>query len=60
VTRIPSGERITGSLLIGADGLWSTSASSRRRRTAAGIGHSTYPVIPTEEMPKICMERGDA
>jgi 2-polyprenyl-6-methoxyphenol hydroxylase-like FAD-dependent oxidoreductase len=52
--RLASGERITGSLLIGADGLW-----SNVRKQVAGdgpplvSGHTTYrSVIPTEEMPE--------
>ena len=52
--RLASGERVTGSLLIGADGLWS---NIRKSVAADGpprvSGHSTYrSVIPTEEMPE--------
>ena len=51
---LASGERVTGSLLIGADGLWS---NIRKQVTADGpprvSGHTTYrSVIPTEEMPE--------
>ena len=52
--RLASGESITGSLLIGADGLW-----SNIRAQVAGdgpprvSGHTTYrSVIPTDEMPE--------
>jgi 2-polyprenyl-6-methoxyphenol hydroxylase-like FAD-dependent oxidoreductase len=52
--RLASGDRITGSLLIGADGLW-----SNVRKQVAGdgaprvSGHTTYrSVIPTEQMPE--------
>jgi 2-polyprenyl-6-methoxyphenol hydroxylase-like FAD-dependent oxidoreductase len=52
--RLASGDRVTGSLLIGADGLWS---NIRKQVTADGpprvSGHTTYrSVIPTEEMPE--------
>src|SRR5436309_4310106 len=52
--RLASGERVTGSLLIGADGLWS---NIRKQVAADGpprvSGHTTYrSVIPTEEMPE--------
>src|SRR5487761_2341125 len=52
--RLASGDRVTGSLLIGADGLWS---KIRKQVTADGpprvSGHTTYrSVIPTEEMPE--------
>jgi 2-polyprenyl-6-methoxyphenol hydroxylase-like FAD-dependent oxidoreductase len=52
--RLASGARVTGSLLIGADGLWS---NIRKSVAADGpprvSGHSTYrSVIPTEEMPE--------
>ena len=52
--RLASGERVTGSLLIGADGLWS---NIRKSVAADGpprvSGHSTYrSVIPTGEMPE--------
>jgi salicylate hydroxylase len=50
---LASGERITGSALIGADGLWST---IRKQVVGDGpplvSGHTTYrSVIPTEKMP---------
>ncbi len=51
---LASGERVTGSLLIGADGLW-----SNIRKSVVGdgpprvSGHTTYrSVIPTEQMPE--------
>jgi 3-hydroxybenzoate 6-monooxygenase len=49
-----NGERVTGSLLIGADGLWS---KIRQRVVGDGAprvsGHTTYrSVIPTDEMPE--------
>ena len=52
--RLASGERVTGSLLIGADGLWS---NVRKQVVADGpprvSGHTTYrSVIPTEQMPE--------
>ena len=52
--RLASGGRITGSLLVGADGLWS---NIRKQVAADGpprvSGHTTYrSVIPTEEMPE--------
>ena len=52
--RLANGERVTGSLLIGADGLWS---NVRKQVTADGpprvSGHTTYrSVIPTEQMPE--------
>ncbi len=51
---LASGERVAGSLLIGADGLWS---NIRKSVAADGpprvSGHSTYrSVIPTAEMPE--------
>jgi 2-polyprenyl-6-methoxyphenol hydroxylase-like FAD-dependent oxidoreductase len=51
---IANGDRVTGSLLIGADGLWS---NIRKQVTADGSprvsGHTTYrSVIPTERMPE--------
>jgi 2-polyprenyl-6-methoxyphenol hydroxylase-like FAD-dependent oxidoreductase len=52
--RLASGERVTGSLLIGADGLW-----SNIRKSVVGdgpprvSGHTTYrSVIPTDQMPE--------
>jgi 2-polyprenyl-6-methoxyphenol hydroxylase-like FAD-dependent oxidoreductase len=52
--QLANGERVTGSLLIGADGLWS---NVRKQVTADGAprvsGHTTYrSVIPTEQMPE--------
>jgi salicylate hydroxylase len=52
--RLASGDEVTGSLLIGADGLWS---NIRKQVAADGpprvSGHTTYrSVIPTEEMPE--------
>ena len=52
--RLASGDRVTGSLLIGADGLWS---NVRKQVTGDGpprvSGHTTYrSVIPTEQMPE--------
>jgi salicylate hydroxylase len=52
--RLANGERVTGALLIGADGLWS---NIRKQVTADGpprvSGHTTYrSVIPTEQMPE--------
>jgi salicylate hydroxylase len=51
---LASGERVTGRLLIGADGLWS---NIRNQVTADGpprvSGHTTYrSVIPTDQMPE--------
>ncbi len=50
---LTGGERVQGSLLIGADGLWS---NVRKQVTGDGpprvSGHTTYrSVIPTEQMP---------
>src|SRR5712671_5939988 len=52
--RLASGESVTGSLLIGADGLWS---NIRKQVVGDGAprvsGHTTYrSVIPTGEMPE--------
>jgi 2-polyprenyl-6-methoxyphenol hydroxylase-like FAD-dependent oxidoreductase len=52
--KIANGDRVSGSLLIGADGLWS---NIRKQVTADGpprvSGHTTYrSVIPTEQMPE--------
>jgi 2-polyprenyl-6-methoxyphenol hydroxylase-like FAD-dependent oxidoreductase len=52
--RLASGERVTGSLLIGADGLWS---NIRKQVVGDGkprvSGHTTYrSVIPTDQMPE--------
>ena len=49
-----SGERVTGSALIGSDGLWS---GIRKQMVGDGAprvsGHTTYrSVIPTEQMPE--------
>jgi len=51
--RLASGDKMTGSLLVGADGLWS---NVRKRVVGDGAprvsGHTTYrSVIPTEQMP---------
>ena len=51
--KLASGDRVTGSLLIGADGLWS---NIRKQVVGDGkprvSGHTTYrSVIPTEQMP---------
>ena len=51
---LASGDRVTGSLLIGADGLWS---NVRKKVAGDGAprvsGHTTYrSVIPTEQMPE--------
>jgi 2-polyprenyl-6-methoxyphenol hydroxylase-like FAD-dependent oxidoreductase len=52
--RLASGNRVTGSLLIGADGLWS---NVRKHVVGDGkprvSGHTTYrSVIPTDQMPE--------
>ncbi|MBR0692026.1 3-hydroxybenzoate 6-monooxygenase [Bradyrhizobium lablabi] len=52
--KIADGERVTGRLLVGADGLWS---NVRKQVTSDGpprvSGHTTYrSVIPTEQMPE--------
>src|SRR5437899_3518393 len=52
--RLANGERVTGRLLMGADGLWS---NVRKQVTGDGpprvSGHTTYrSVIPTEQMPE--------
>ncbi len=52
--KLASGDRISGSLLIGADGLWS---NVRKQVVGDGkprvSGHTTYrSVIPTERMPE--------
>jgi salicylate hydroxylase len=52
--QLANGERVTGRLLIGADGLWS---NIRKQVTLDGpprvSGHTTYrSVIPTEQMPE--------
>jgi salicylate hydroxylase len=51
---LANGERVTGTALIGADGLWS---NVRRQLLGDGAprvsGHTTYrSVIPTEQMPE--------
>jgi 2-polyprenyl-6-methoxyphenol hydroxylase-like FAD-dependent oxidoreductase len=53
--RLASGERVTGSALIGADGLWS---NVRKQVVGDGpprvSGHTTYrSVIPAEQMPEV-------
>ena len=52
--RLGSGERITGSLLIGADGLWSNIRKSVVSDGPPRVsGHTTYrSVIPIEQMPE--------
>jgi 2-polyprenyl-6-methoxyphenol hydroxylase-like FAD-dependent oxidoreductase len=52
--RLANGERITGSLLIGADGLWSNIRKSVISDGPPRVsGHTTYrSVIPTEQMPE--------
>lgn len=52
--KLESGERITGSALIGADGLWSRIREQLLGDGAPRVtGHSTYrSVIPTEKMPE--------
>ena len=52
--RLASGDRVAGSLLIGADGLWS---NIRKQVVGDGkprvSGHTTYrSVIPTDQMPE--------
>lgn len=52
---LENGEDVTGSALIGADGLWS---NIRKQLVGDGAprvsGHSTYrSVIPTDEMPEV-------
>jgi salicylate hydroxylase len=52
--RLADGERVTGTAMIGADGLWS---AIRERVIGDGAprvsGHTTYrSVIPTEDMPE--------
>jgi 2-polyprenyl-6-methoxyphenol hydroxylase-like FAD-dependent oxidoreductase len=52
--RLASGERVTGALLVGADGLWS---NIRKQVVGDGpprvSGHTTYrSVIPTDQMPE--------
>lgn len=52
--RLANGERVTGRLLIGADGLWS---NIRKQVISDGpprvSGHTTYrSVIPTDQMPE--------
>ncbi|KEO50910.1 3-hydroxybenzoate 6-monooxygenase [Thioclava pacifica] len=51
---LANGERVTGRMLVGADGLWS---NIRKKVVGDGAprvsGHTTYrSVIPTEEMPE--------
>ena len=51
---LTSGERVTGSVLIGADGLWSKIRAQLVGDGAPRVsGHTTYrSVIPTEQMPE--------
>ncbi|RRD22376.1 3-hydroxybenzoate 6-monooxygenase [Brucellaceae bacterium VT-16-1752] len=51
---LDTGERVTGRLLIGADGLWSNIRAQLVGDGAPRVtGHTTYrSVIPTEEMPE--------
>jgi len=52
--QLSNGERVSGSLLIGADGLWSNVRKQVTRGGAPRVsGHTTYrSVIPTEDMPE--------
>ncbi|MBR1221369.1 3-hydroxybenzoate 6-monooxygenase [Bradyrhizobium sp. U87765 SZCCT0131] len=52
--RLASGDTVTGSLLIGADGLWSNIRKKVVNDGAPRVsGHTTYrSVIPTEQMPE--------
>jgi salicylate hydroxylase len=52
--QLSNGERVTGSLLIGADGLWSNVRKQVTRNGAPRVsGHTTYrSVIPAEDMPE--------
>jgi salicylate hydroxylase len=52
--RLASGDTVTGSLLVGADGLWSKLRTQVIGDGAPRVsGHTTYrSVIPTEEMPE--------
>ena len=49
-----SGERVSGSMLIGADGLWSSVRRQMLNDDPPRVsGHTTYrSVIPTEQMPE--------
>ncbi|MGN8118411.1 3-hydroxybenzoate 6-monooxygenase [Labrys sp. 22185] len=51
---LQDGERVSGSLLIGADGLWSNIRTQLVGDGAPRVtGHTTYrSVIPTEQMPE--------
>jgi len=51
---LQGGERVSGSLLIGADGLWSNIRTQLVGDGAPRVtGHTTYrSVIPTEQMPE--------
>ncbi|OCC00597.1 salicylate hydroxylase [Labrys sp. WJW] len=51
---LQGGERVTGNLLIGADGLWSNIRTQLVGDGAPRVtGHTTYrSVIPTEQMPE--------
>jgi len=61
--RLASGEKVTGSLLIGADGLWS---NIRKQVTADGpprvSGHTTYRSVNSDraDAGRSALERGDA
>jgi len=52
--RLAGGERLTGSFLIGADGLWSNIRKQLAHDGPPRVsGHTTYrSVIPTEQMPE--------
>ena len=50
---LKSGETVTGSALVGADGLWSKIRAQMVGDKARVTGHTTYrSVIPTEDMPE--------
>ena len=51
---LESGERVTGSILIGADGLWSRIRGQMLTEGPPRVsGHTSYrSVIPTEQMPE--------
>ena len=61
--RLASGERVTGRLLIGADGLWSNiRKSGRRRRAAARFRplHLSLGDSDRRDAGRSALERGDA